>query len=144
MSTNSLSAKNTQRKWHLIDAKDRILGRMATEIAKILMGKNKAQFVPYLDIGDYVVVINASSVKVSGKKQQDKLYISHSGYPGGLKTETFDNMIKRRPEHIIEHAVKGMLPHSKLGREMIKKLKVFKGEEHPFKGNLEEKLNGAN
>ena len=90
MSTNSLSAKNTQRKWHLIDAKDRILGRMATEIAKILMGKNKAQFVPYLDIGDYVVVINASSVKVSGKKQQDKLYISHSGYPGGLKTETFD------------------------------------------------------
>ena len=144
MSTNSLSAKNTQRKWHLIDAKDRILGRMATEIAKILMGKNKAQFVPYFDIGDYVVVINASSVKVSGKKQQDKLYISHSGYPGGLKTETFDNMIKRKPEHIIEHAVKGMLPHSKLGRAMIKKLKVFKGAEHPFKGNLEENLNGTN
>lgn len=112
----------------MIDAKDQILGRMATEIAKILMGKNKPEFVPYLDIGDFVVVTNAAQIKVSGKKSQTKKYIRHSGYPGGLKVETFDKLINRRPEYIIEHAVKGMLPHNKLGRAMIKKLKVFAGE----------------
>ena len=132
MSTNSLSAKQIQRKWHLIDAKDQILGRMATEIAKILMGRTKAEFVPYLDIGDFVVVTNAAQVKVSGKKSQTKKYIRHSGYPGGLKVETFDKLINRRPEYIIEHAVKGMLPHNKLGRVMIKKLKVFASSKHPF------------
>ena len=132
MSTASLSAKNIQRKWHLIDAKDQILGRMATEIAKILMGKHKAEFVPYLDIGDFVVVTNASKVKVTGKKMQQKRYIRHSGYPGGLKVETFDKLINRRPQYLIEHAVKGMLPHNKLGRAMIKKLKVFASSEHPF------------
>ncbi|MBI2039989.1 50S ribosomal protein L13 [Candidatus Microgenomates bacterium] len=129
MSTNKLSAKNIQRQKHIVDASGKILGRLATEVAKILMGKNKPQYVPYLDIGDYVMVTNAAKIKVSGKKETQKVYIRHSGYPGGLKTETFDKLLIRKPEYIIEHAVKGMLPHNKLGRQMIKKLKVYAGEE---------------
>lgn len=132
MSTSSFSAKNIKRQWHLIDAKDQILGRMSSEIAKILMGKNKPEFVPYLDIGDFVVVTNASKVKVSGKKGQTKNYVRHSGYPGGLKVETFDKLINHRPEYVIEHAVKGMLPGNKLGKKMIKKLKVFANDIHPY------------
>lgn len=137
MSTNVLSAKNIKRSWHLIDAKDKILGRMASDIAKILMGKksissNKASFVPYLDTGDFVVVINASKVKVTGKKLQQKEYIRHSGYPGGLKVDTLDKTLSKNPAKVIEQAVKGMLPHTKLGKIMIKKLKVFAGEQHPF------------
>ena len=128
MSTNTLSAKDIQRETYTIDASGKILGRLATEVATILMGKKKPQFVPYLDTGDFVVVTNASKIKVTGKKSKDKIYTSHSGYPGGLKTETFDKMINSRPEYIIEHAIRGMLPHSRLGREMIKKLKVFSGE----------------
>lgn len=137
MSTSSLSAKDIQRKWHLIDAKDKVLGRLASDVAKILMGKNKPIFVPYLDTGDFVVVTNASQVKVSGKKSQTKRYVRHSGYPGGLRVEIFDKMIKRRPEYIIEHAVSGMLPRTKLGKKMIKKLKVFAGEEHHYKKIIE-------
>ena len=129
MSTNVLSAKDIKREKHTIDASGKILGRLATYVATILMGKNKATFVPYLDTGDFVVVTNASKVKVSGKKYQTKTYTRHSGYPGGLKVEKFDKLIERRPEYIIEHAVKGMLPHNKLGKQMIKKLKVYKGEE---------------
>lgn len=129
MSTNVLSAKDIKREKHTIDASGKILGRLATEIAKLLMGKNKPRYVPYLDTGDFVVVTNASKIKLSGKKSQNKIYARHSGYPGGLKLETFDKLIIRRPEYIIEHAVKGMLPHSKLGRQMIKKLKVYSGEE---------------
>lgn len=125
-----MSAKNIKREKHVIDAGGKILGRLATEVATILMGKKKPQFVPYLDTGDFVVVTNAAKVKVSGKKFQTKIYTRHSGYPGGLKQETFDKMLVRKPQYIIEHAVKGMLPHSKLGRQMIKKLKVLKGEEN--------------
>lgn len=125
MSTNKLSAKNIKRETHIIDASGKILGRLATEVATILMGKKKPQFVPYLDTGDFVVVTNASKVKVTGKKMKDKTYVRHSGYPGGLKVETFDKMLARKPEYIIEHAVKGMLPRSRLGSQMIKKLKVF-------------------
>lgn len=138
MSTNVLSAKNIKRTWYLIDARDEILGRVASRIARILMGKNKPSFVPYLDTGDFVVVINASQVKVSGKKNESKKYVRHSGYPGGLKVETFDKLINRRPEYILEHAVMGMLPKTKLGKAMIKKLKVFSGSEHPFKRQLGE------
>lgn len=129
MSTNILSSKDIKREKHVIDAKGKILGRLATEVATILMGKNKASFVPYLDTGDFVVVTNASQVKVTGKKIKDKVYTRHSGYPGGLNIETFDKLIQRRPEYIIEHAVSGMLPRSKLGKKMIKKLKVYSGEE---------------
>ncbi|OGE37744.1 50S ribosomal protein L13 [Candidatus Daviesbacteria bacterium RIFCSPLOWO2_01_FULL_39_12] len=128
MSTNVLSAKDIKRQKHTIDASGKILGRLATEVATLLMGKNKPSFVPYLDTGDFVMVTNAAKVVVSGKKSVSKKYTRHSGYPGGLKVETFEKLLNRRPEYIIEHAVKGMLPHNKLGRQMIKKLKVYKGE----------------
>lgn len=129
MSTNVVSLKNIKREKHTIDASGKILGRLATEVATILMGKNKPNYVPYLDMGDYVVVTNAAKVKLTGKKKLAKKYIRHSGYPGGLKSETFDKMILRKPEYVIEHAVKGMLPRSRLGRQMIKKLKIFAKEE---------------
>lgn len=132
MSTNKFSAKDIQRKWHLIDAKNKILGRLATDAAKILMGKNKPQYVPYLDIGDFVVIVNASKVQVSGKKLSQKKYVRHSGYPDGLKVEALDKLLASRPEVVLEHAIKGMLPNNKLGRKMIKKLKVFAGEKHSF------------
>lgn len=128
MSTNVLSAKDIKRDKHIIDASDKILGRLATEVARLLMGKHKSQYVPYLDTGDFVVITNASKIKVTGKKNTDKKYISHSGYPGGLKVETFDKMIIRKPEFIMEHAIKGMLPKGKLGRAMFKKLTIFAGE----------------
>lgn len=128
MSTNVVSAKDIKRELHTIDASGKILGRLATEVATILMGKKKNKFVPFLDLGDCVVVTNASKVKVTGKKMKDKVYVRHSGYPGGLKVETFDKLIIRKPQYLIEHAVKGMLPNNRLGKQMIKKLKVFAGE----------------
>ncbi len=128
MSTNKISAKNIKREKHIINASGKILGRLATAVAFILMGKNKPNFVPYLDMGDYVVVTNASKVRLSGKKMQTKTYTRHSGYPGGLKVETFDKIQTRKPEYIVEHAVRGMLPHNKLGKSMFKKLKVYSGE----------------
>lgn len=133
MSTNVLSAKDIKRTWHQVDAKDQTLGRLATGIATILMGKNKANFVPYLDNGDFVVVINASQVKVTGKKVSQKKYVRHSGFPGGLRTEIFSDLQKRRPEAIIRHAVKGMIPKTKLGDKMITKLYVYEGDQHPHK-----------
>ncbi len=137
MSTHDLSAGQIKRDWHLVDAKEKVLGRLASEIATKLMGKNKAMFVPYLDTGDFVVVTNASKVKVTGKKQTQKKYIRHSGFPGGLKVETFDKLINRRPGEIVRHAVRGMLPKTRLGRQMIKKLHIFSGVEHPFGKNFE-------
>ena len=128
MSTNVISAKDIKRAKHKIDANGKILGRLASEIATILMGKNKPEFVPYLDVGDMVVVTNASKVKVSGKKAQDKKYIRHSGYPGGLRVDTYDKVMSKKPVYILEHAIKGMLPQSKLGEKMFKKLKVYAGE----------------
>ncbi|MBI4038268.1 50S ribosomal protein L13 [Candidatus Daviesbacteria bacterium] len=130
--TASFSAKDIKRKWHLIDAEGKILGRLATDIAKLLMGKNKPEYVPYLDLGDFVVVTNAAKVKVTGKKAEQKKYVTHSGYPGGLKVETFNKLSNRIPTRILEHAVAGMLPKNKLGRQMIKKLKVFANETHPY------------
>ncbi|MBI2021552.1 50S ribosomal protein L13 [Candidatus Daviesbacteria bacterium] len=136
MSTNVLSAKDIKRNWHLVDVKGKILGRVATEIATILSGKKKAQYVPYLDTGDFVVVTNAKDIKVTGRKMEQKKYVRHSGYPGGLKVETFSKLQVRRPEEIIRHAVKGMLPKNRLGVKMIKKLHVFAGSDHPFKKQL--------
>lgn len=138
MSTNRLSIKEVQRTWHLLDAKNKVLGRLATEVATILMGKNKPNFVPYLDNGDSVVVINAEKVAVTGKKEKQKIYTRHSGYPGGLKQQTLEKMRAAKPEEVIIHAVKGMVPKTKLGRQMIKKLHVFAGSEHPFKNQLKE------
>ena len=128
MSTNTLSVKDIKREIHQFDASGKILGRLATEVATILMGKKKPQFVPYLDTGDYVVVTNVSKIKLSGKKMQNKTYTRHSGYPGGLSVETFDKMILRKPVYVFEHAVLGMLPGNKLGKQMIKKLTVFAGD----------------
>ena len=115
----------------MIDASDKILGKLATEAAKLLMGKHKPTFTRHLDTGDFVVVINAEKVRVTGKKAEQKLYHSHSGYPGGLKTINLERMMQTHPTRVIEHAVKGMLPHNRLGAKMLRKLKVYAGEEHP-------------
>lgn len=125
-----------ERKWHLIDAKDQILGRTATKIARILSGKNKVEYVPYLDVGDHVVVINAKEVAVTGKKERQKTYYRHSGYPGGLKAETLRELRERRPEEIIRKAVRGMLPKNKLQKPMLKRLYIFAGTEHPYQNKF--------
>ena len=118
------------RKWYVIDAKDRVLGRLSTEIATILSGKHKPIYTPHVDTGDFVIIINASKVKLTGKKLEQKNYVYHSGHPGGLKKIPYSKLMEERPEKIIELAVKGMLPKSSLGRKMIRKLKVYGGSEH--------------
>lgn len=130
MSTNNLSAKDIKREKHIIDASGKILGRLASEAATFLMGKHKPNFVPYLDTGDFVVVTNADKIKVTGKKITQKIYTRHSGYPGGLKQETFAKLMEKDPRKIIEHAIKGMLPKNRLGRAEFKKLTVFKGSQN--------------
>jgi large subunit ribosomal protein L13 len=120
-----------QRDWVLVDASDMVLGRLATRIAEILKGKTKPQYTPHVDVGDFVVVINAEKIRLTGNKAADKSYFSHSGYPGGLKEVSFERMLEKHPERIIEKAVKGMLPKNSLGRSMGKKLKVYAGPEHP-------------
>jgi len=120
-----------QREWYVVDAQDYVLGRLASNIASILRGKNKAAFAPHQDLGDFVVVINAEKVKLTGRKTEQKTYFRHSGYPGGAKTITFREMIEKHPERVIENAVRLMLPKNTLGRGMLKKLKVYAGENHP-------------
>lgn len=120
-----------ERKWYVIDAEDRTLGKIASEVASILRGKKKPIYTPHVDTGDYVIVINAEKVRVTGKKEEQKIYKSHSGYPGGLKETTLRELRAKKPEEIIRHAVKGMMPKGKLGRQMFKKLKVYAGPEHP-------------
>jgi len=126
--------------WYVIDAADQRLGRLATAIARILRGKNKAIYTPHMDTGDFVIVINAEKVVVTGKKRSQKLYRRHSGRPGGMKTETFDQLQARIPERIIEHAVKGMLPKNSLGRKLFTKLKVYAGAEHPHQAQKPQSL----
>ncbi len=128
----SFMAKTNEidRKWYVIDAEGKVLGRLATEVANILSGKNKPIYTPHVDTGDYVIIINAEKIKLTGKKLQQKKYSYHTGYPGGLKQVSYDKLIVDKPEKIIELAVKGMLPKSSLGRNMIKKLKVYSGAEH--------------
>ena len=120
-----------ERKWYVIDAEDKTLGKIASEVASILRGKKKPIYTPHVDTGDYVIVINAEKVLVTGKKEEQKIYKSHSGYPGGLKETTLRELRAKKPEEIIRHAVKGMMPKGKLGRQMFKKLKVYAGPEHP-------------
>lgn len=139
MSTNVVSARDVKRTWYHIDAKGMILGRLAVQVADKLRGKSKVNFVPYLDMGDYVVVTNASLVKVTGKKATDKKYTRHSGFPGGLRVDSFNDLQKNNPNKIIEHAVKGMLPGNKLGDVLIRKLHVFPGNEHTFQRQLSTK-----
>lgn len=120
-----------ERQWYLVDAENQTLGRLATEVAAVLCGKNNPNFTPHLDTGDFVVVVNADKIRVTGNKSTQKLYRRHSGRPGGMKTETFEALQERIPERIVEKAIKGMLPHNALGRQMYRKLKVYKGSEHP-------------
>lgn len=128
------------QKWYVVDAADQRLGRLATEIAKTLRGKNKPEYTPHIDTGDFVVVINADKVVVTGRKSEQKLYRRHSGRPGGMKTETFSQLQDRIPERIIEKAVKGMLPKNALGRRLFTKLKVYAGAEHPHAAQQPEAL----
>jgi large subunit ribosomal protein L13 len=130
MKTISAKADDVKRDWFLVDADGKTLGRLATEIARRLRGKHKAIYTPHVDTGDYIVVINAEKVRVSGNKANDKMYYRHSGYMGGLKETNFNDMIKRSPERVIEIAVKGMLPRNPLGRAMYRKLKVYAGTQH--------------
>lgn len=129
---------DTNRKWHLFDARGKILGRLAVEIANVLRGKDKSTFTPNQDCGDFVVLINAAEIKLSGKKDQQKIYHRHSGFTGGHKMETLGNLLKRRPEELIRRAVKGMLPHNKLSDRLITKLKIYAGPEQPHKAQLKE------
>ena len=131
MKTYSAKPLEVERKWYVIDAEGEILGRLAVRVANILRGKNKPEYTPNVDTGDFVVVINADKVVVSGKKETDKLYRSHSGFPGGFKEISFKAMMEKTPTRAIEKAVKGMLPHNTLGDEQFQKLKVYAGSEHP-------------
>ena len=130
MKTYSAKAETVERDWFLIDADGKTLGRLATEVARRLRGKHKAVYTPHVDTGDYIVVINAEKVKVTGNKAKDKMYYTHSGYMGGLKEINFEDLIQKAPERVIEAAVKGMLPKNPLGRAMYRKLKVYAGKEH--------------
>ena len=136
MKTYAPKASEIERKWHLIDASGQTLGRMCSQIAKLLIGKHKAMFAPNTDTGDFVVVINAVKVKVTGKKMTDKIYYRVSGYPGGIRAVKLGDMLEKHPERVIEHAVRGMLPNSRLGRTMYKKLKVYAGDKHPHEAQL--------
>lgn len=131
MKTFSAKPQNVEHNWLLIDAEGQTLGRMAAEIASRLRGKHKPEYTPHVDTGDFIVVVNAEKVRVTGNKTKDKMYHHHTGYPGGLKTFSFEKLIERSPERVLKLAVKGMLPRTPLGRAMFKKLKVYAGNEHP-------------
>lgn len=134
-------AIDVQRKWYVVDAEGQTVGRLASEIAKILRGKNKPTYTPHVDTGDYVIVVNAEKVKFTGKKLTDKTYFRHSGYQGGTTFTTAGQMLEKFPVRVIEHAVKGMLPKNKLGADMYRKLKVYAGSEHPHSSQQPEQIN---
>jgi len=131
MKTYSAKLKEIKREWHVIDATDQTLGRMSTRIARMLMGKHKPGYTQHLDTGDYVVVTNAGKVHVTGNKLKQKIYYRHTGYPGGLRSITLEEMLAKHPTRVIEKSVRGMLPHTRLGAQMFKKLKVYAGADHP-------------
>ena len=131
MKTFSAKPETVERDWYVVDAEGKTLGRLATEIARRLRGKHKPEYTPHVDTGDYIVVVNAEKIRVTGNKASDKMYHRHTGYPGGLKSVSFEQLIDHAPERVIETAVKGMLPKNPLGRAMYKKLKVYAGTEHP-------------
>lgn len=140
MSTYFATNETAQHNWYLIDAAGKTLGRLACEVARYLRGKHKPEFTPHVDTGDYMVVINAAKIRVTGNKTTDKVYYTHSEYPGGIKAITFDKLVVQNPERIIETAVKGMLPKNPLGRAMFKKLKVYPGAEHPHEAQQPKKI----
>ncbi|MGM0783422.1 MAG: 50S ribosomal protein L13 [Pseudomonadota bacterium] len=141
MKTFTAKPQSVQRDWYVVDATDKTLGRLATEIARRLRGKHKPEFTPHVDTGDYIVVVNAEKVQVTGNKARAKNYYRHTGYPGGLRSMNFEQMIAHAPERVIESAVKGMLPKGPLGRAMYSKLKVYAGAEHPHAAQQPQELN---
>lgn len=140
MKTFSARKEDVDKKWLVIDAEDKVVGRLATQIATILRGKNKPIFTPHIDTGDFVVVVNADKVRFTGKKWNQKKYYRHSTYPGGLKEIVANKLLQQKPEEIIKHAVWGMIPHNRLGRKMMKKLKIYTGSEHPHQAQKPEIL----
>ena len=140
MKTFSAKPETVKRDWYVIDAEGQTLGRLATEVARRLRGKHKPEYTPHVDTGDYIVIINAEKVRVTGKKATDKIYYSHTGYPGGIKEISFEKLIARAPERAIEGAVKGMLPKGPLGRDMYRKLKVYAGTAHPHAAQQPQEL----
>ena len=140
MSSFIAKPHEVERKWYVVDAEGKNLGRMASQIAAILRGKNKPTYTPHVDCGDYVIVINAEQVEVTGKKRKEKIYKRHTGYPGGLREVTFERMMEKHPTEVVRHAVKGMMPNGRLGRQMYKKLKVYAGPEHNHQAQKPEVL----
>ncbi|KXO14389.1 ribosomal protein L13 [Clostridiales bacterium KA00134] len=131
-------AHEVERKWYIIDAEGKVLGRLATEVANILRGKNKPIYTPHVDTGDFVVIINAEKVRLTGNKWEDKIHAYHTGYPGGRREVSYKQLLEKKPEFIIEHAIKGMLPKNSLGRQMFRKLKVYAGDKHPHEAQKPE------
>jgi large subunit ribosomal protein L13 len=140
MGTFAPSAKSIDRQWHIIDAKGQVLGRVASVAARLLQGKHKATWAPFMDMGDHVVIVNAAAIKLTGKKEEQKIYRQHSGYEGGLREERAKDVRAKRPNRLVEEAVYGMLPKTKLGRAMYGKLKVYAGAEHPHKAQKPQQL----
>ena len=138
--TRFIRTEDADRKWFVVDATDKVLGRLATKVANVIRGKHKAIFTPNMDTGDFVIVINADKVKMTGKRELQKTYFRHSGYPGGAKTTTFAQLMTKKPEAVIEKAVKGMLPKNRLGKKLFTKLKVYAGNEHPHTAQQPETL----
>ncbi|RMD47905.1 MAG: 50S ribosomal protein L13 [Ignavibacteria bacterium] len=138
--TRFVKSTDVEKRWYVIDAKDQVLGRLASKIAHVIRGKHKAVFTPNMDNGDFVIVINADKVKLTGKRELQKTYIRHSGYPGGQKVTSFQEMMQKKPEFVITNAVKGMLPKNRLGRKLINHLKVYAGENHPHTAQKPETL----
>lgn len=141
MKTFSAKPESVTRDWYVVDAADKTLGRLAAELAHRLRGKHKPEYTPHVDTGDYIVVVNAEKVRVTGNKSTDKMYYRHTGFPGGIKEISFDKLIEKAPERAIETAVRGMLPKNPLGRAMFKKLKVYAGDEHPHSAQQPQTLN---
>ena len=143
MKTYSAKPSDIVREWHVVDASDQILGKVAAQVAGMLMGKHKPMFTRHMDTGDYVVVINAEKVRVTGNKPKQKMYYRHSGYPGGLKSVSLERLTQTYPTRVIEHAVKGMLPRNRLGASMLRKLRVYAGDAHPHLGQTQAASTGA-
>ncbi|HHT50238.1 MAG TPA: 50S ribosomal protein L13 [Eubacteriaceae bacterium] len=140
MKTYMAKANEIERKWFIIDAEGKVLGRLASEVASILRGKNKPIYTPHVDTGDHVIILNADKVVLTGNKLEQKMYITHSQYPGGLKKVPYSKLMAEKPEKVVYEAIRGMLPHTKLGRKMIKKLRVYRGTEHPHEAQQPEVL----
>ena len=139
--TVSANSATVQKEWVIVDARKQVLGRLASKVAKILRGKHKRNFTPHVDCGDYVIIINAEKVKLTGKKMTDRQYFSHTGYPGGQRKETPEMWLEKKPEKLVEHAVKGMLPKNRLGRELFRNLHVYVGDEHPHEAQKPKEIN---